>query len=107
MLTGLIRCGRCRRADVGMSARGNGGTYHYYACSGRQKLGRAGCDGERIPRDKLEAAVLAQLASLYRDGALVRKALDEAVAKQHAGRPALEERRRALAEEIRRGKRAL
>jgi hypothetical protein len=39
-------CGRCRRAYVGMSAKGNGGTYHYYACSGRQKLGRKGCDGE-------------------------------------------------------------
>jgi hypothetical protein len=24
----------------------NGGTYHYYACSGRQKLGRRSCDGE-------------------------------------------------------------
>jgi hypothetical protein len=32
-----------RRAYVGMSAKGNGGAYHYYACSGRQKLGRKGC----------------------------------------------------------------
>jgi Recombinase zinc beta ribbon domain len=61
-----------------MSARGNGGTYHYYACSGRQKLGRAGCDGERIPRDKLEHTVLTQLAFLYRDGALICRAVDEA-----------------------------
>jgi hypothetical protein len=38
-----------------MSAKGNGGTYHYYACSGRQKLGRKGRDGERLPKDKLEA----------------------------------------------------
>ncbi len=107
LLTGLIRCGRCRRAYVGMSARGNGGTYHYYACSGRQKLGRAGCDGERIARDKLEDAVLTQLASLYRDGALIRTAVDEAVARQQADRPQLEARRRSLAEEIRRGERAL
>jgi exonuclease VII small subunit len=90
-----------------MSARGNGGTYHYYACSGRQKLGRAGCDGERIPRDKLESAVLNQLASLYRDGALIRNALDEGAANEQAGRPALEERRRALAQEIRRGEHSL
>jgi site-specific DNA recombinase len=39
LLSGLLRCGRCKRAYVGMSAKGNGGTYHYYACSGRQKLG--------------------------------------------------------------------
>jgi site-specific DNA recombinase len=107
LLTGLIRCGRCRRAYVGMSARGNGGTYHYYACTGRQKLGRAGCDGERIPRDRLEQAVLNQLAALYRDGALIRTAVDEAAARDQTERPALEERRRALAEEIRRNERAV
>jgi site-specific DNA recombinase len=81
LLSGLVRCGRCRRAYVGMSARGNGGLYHYYACSGRQKLGRKGCDGERIPRDKLEAAVIHQLAALYRDGTLIREAQHAATAK--------------------------
>ncbi len=107
LLTGLIRCGRCRRAYVGMSARGNGGLYHYYACSGRQELGRTSCDGERIPRDKLEAAVLEQLATLYRDGALIRQAVHEAAAKEQAGRPTLKERQRVLAKEIRRSERAL
>jgi site-specific DNA recombinase len=95
LLSGLLRCGRCRRAYVGASARGNGGLYHYYACSGRQKLGRKGCDGERIPRDKLEAAVIRQLAALYRNGTLIREALREAAAKSLQGRPVLEEQRRA------------
>src|SRR5919201_2584351 len=70
--------------------------YHYYACSGRQKLGRRGCVGERDPRDKLEAAVLHQLAALYRDGTLIRDALEAAIATTHEAQPALEERRRAL-----------
>jgi site-specific DNA recombinase len=107
LLSGLVRCGRCRRAYVGASARGNGGLYHYYACSGRQKLGRKGCDGERIPRDKLEAAVIHQLAALYRDGALIRDALDAAAAKARAAQPVLAEQRRALADETRRAERAL
>jgi site-specific DNA recombinase len=107
LLSGLVRCGRCRRAYVGMSARGNGGLYHYYACSGRQKLGRKGCDGERIPRDKLEAAVVHQLAALYRDGTLIREALEAANAKAQQAQPALEEQRRALADEKRRAERAL
>jgi site-specific DNA recombinase len=107
LLSGLVRCGRCRRAYVGMSARGNGGQYHYYACSGRQKLGRKACDGERIPRDKLEAAVIHQLATLYRDGTLIRYALQVATAKAHKAQPALAEQRRALAEEMRRAERAL
>ena len=51
--------------------------------------------------------MLKQLASIYRDGALIREAVDEAGAKEEAGRPALEERRLALTEEVRRGERAL
>jgi site-specific DNA recombinase len=107
LLSGLVRCGRCRRAYVGASARGNGGLYHYYACSGRQKLGRKGCDGERIPRDKLEAAVIHQLAALYRDGTLIHEAMNAAAAKAQQAQPALEEQRRALADETRRAERAL
>jgi site-specific DNA recombinase len=107
LLSGLVRCGRCRRAYVGASARGNGGLYHYYACSGRQKLGRKGCDGVRIPRDKLEAAVIHQLATLYRDGTLIRAALDAAAAKAQEAQPALAEQRRVLADETRRAERAL
>ena len=102
-----MRCGRCKRAYIGMSAKGNGGTYHYYACSGRQKLGRKGCDGERLNRDKLEAAVLDQLARLYRDGDLIAAALQRAYNEQQADRPALAEQRRTVTEEIRRGERAL
>jgi site-specific DNA recombinase len=84
LLSGVIRCGRCKRAYIGMSARGNGGLYHYYACSGRQKLGRKGCDGDRLNRDKLESAVLDQLARLYRDGDLVAAALKQAhAANEH------------------------
>lgn len=107
LLSGLVRCGRCHRAYVGASARGNGGLYHYYACSGRQKFGRKGCDGDRIPRDKLEAAVIHQLAALYRDGTLIREALEAAAAKAQEAQPALAEQRRALADETRRAERAL
>jgi site-specific DNA recombinase len=107
LLSGLLRCGRCRRAYVGMSARGNGGLYHYYACSGRQKLGPKACDGERISRDKLETAVIDQLATLYREGTLIREALEAANTKAQRARPALEEQRRALAKERQHGERAL
>ncbi len=107
LLSGVIRCGRCKRAYVGMSAKGNGGTYFYYACSGRQKLGPKGCDGERLSRDKLEAAVLDQLARLYRDSDLIADALHRAHGEYAADRPALEEQNRGVGEEIRRSQRAL
>ena len=107
LLSGLLRCGRCHRAYVGMSAKGNGGLYRYYACSGRQKLGRRGCDGERINRDKLENAVLGQLADIYRDGTLIRQAITEVAARQAHDREELAEQRAALAKEIQQAERAL
>src|SRR5579884_742277 len=107
LLSGLVRCGRCKRAYVGMSAKGNGGTYHYYACSGRQKLGRTACDGERLNRDKLEHAVLHQLASLYRDSRLIQQAVADVAAADEAERPALEEHHQTISGEIRRAEAAL
>jgi site-specific DNA recombinase len=107
LLSGLVRCGRCRRAYVGMSAKGNGGTYHYYACSGRQKLGRKGCDGERLPKDKLEAAILDQITGLYRHGGLIRDAIEQAAASSEIDRAQLTEQRASLAKEIIRAERAI
>jgi site-specific DNA recombinase len=107
LLSGVIRCGRCKRAYIGMSAKGNGGLYHYYACSGRQKLGRKGCDGERLNRDKLEAAVFTQLTGMYRNGDLIAQSLQRAYDAQAADRPALREQQRTVVEEIRRAERAL
>jgi len=107
LLSGLLRCGHCRRAYVGMSARGNGGLYHYYACSGRQKRGPKACDGDRIPRDRLEDAVIEQLAGIYRDGHLIRQAIEQATEGEQDERAALEDRRAAVAAEIKRAERAI
>jgi hypothetical protein len=107
LLSGLVRYGRCRRAYVGMSAKGNGGTYHYYACFGRQKLGRKGCGGERLPKDKLEAAILDQLTGLYRYGGLIRDAIEQAAASSETDRAQLLEQRASLAKEITCAERAI
>ncbi|HYV14425.1 MAG TPA: recombinase family protein [Conexibacter sp.] len=107
LLSGLLRCGRCRCAYVGMSARGNGGLYHYYACSGRQKRGPRAYDGDRIPREKLEDAVIEQLAGIYRDGHFIRKAIEAASENDDSERAALEDRRASVASEIKRAERAI
>jgi site-specific DNA recombinase len=90
-----------------MSAKGNGGTYHYYACSGRQKLGRKDCDGERLSKEKLEAAILSQLTTIYRDGGLIRGAIEQAAASSDTDRAAVREQRGSLAKEISRTERAI
>jgi site-specific DNA recombinase len=107
LLSGLLRCGRCGKAYIGMSANGNGGRYHYYACTGRQKYGPKACAGDRLPREKLEQAVLRQLASVYRDERLIRDALAAATAEAQRRRPELEQRLASISAEISRAEQAL
>ncbi|MHB8234603.1 MAG: recombinase zinc ribbon domain-containing protein [Solirubrobacteraceae bacterium] len=106
LLSGVVRCGHCGRAYIGMSARGKGGLYHYYACTARQKYGPKACQGQRISREKLETAVLHQLAGIYRDGPLIQDALATAKRQADRERPALDERRQAIAAEITRTERS-
>jgi site-specific DNA recombinase len=87
LLSSVVRCGHCGKAYIGMSARGNGGRYHYYACTGRQKYGPKACRNDRLPREKLEQAVLAQLAAVYRDSDLIEQALSRAREQAERNRP--------------------
>ena len=107
LLSGLLRCGRCGKAYTCMSANGNVGRYHYYACTGRQKYGPKACDGERLPREKLEQAVLRQLASVYRDEQLIANALTKATAEAETRRPELAQRLASIGAEITRAEQAL
>ncbi|MBA2385346.1 MAG: recombinase zinc beta ribbon domain-containing protein [Actinobacteria bacterium] len=100
LLSGVVRCGSCGKAYVGMSAHGNGGRYEYYACSGRQKHGPKACSNERVPRHKLEHAALDQLASLYRHGELVAEALAKAEQEAARARPEIEQRLASITAEI-------
>lgn len=102
LLSGLVRCHHCGRAYVGTSAHGNGGRYTYYACSTRYKYGPAKCDGDRLPKERLEAAVLSQLAELYRDGRLIERALADAAKHTERERPQLEDQLASTRAEIRR-----
>jgi site-specific DNA recombinase len=100
LLSGLVRCDHCGRAYVGTSAHGRSSRYTYYACSTRYKYGPSKCNGERLPKDRLEAAVLAQLAELYRDGHLIRHALAKAETLTAKERPRLEDQLASTRAEI-------
>jgi site-specific DNA recombinase len=53
-LKGLVYCGRCKHRFTIMPGRGNGGTYFYFICRGRQqKL----CNHPYVPVDVMEQAV--------------------------------------------------
>jgi site-specific DNA recombinase len=100
LLSGLVRCDRCGRAYVGTSAQGRSSRYTYYACSTRYKYGATKCNGERLPKDRLEAAVLAQLAELYRDGRVIERALADAAKHTAKQRPQLEDQLASTRAEI-------
>jgi exonuclease VII small subunit len=99
--------GHCGKAYIGMSARGNGGRYEDYACTRRPKYGPKACRGERLPRAKLEHAVLRQLTSIYRDGRLIEQALAKAQAEAESARPEVEQRLASIRAEIFRAEQAL
>jgi Recombinase/Recombinase zinc beta ribbon domain len=107
LLSGLVRCDHCGRAYVGTSAHGRRSRYTYYACSTRYKYGSAKCCGERLSKDRLEAAVLSQLAELYRDGRLIEQALAPAATHTAEERPRVEERIEATRIDIARVERKL
>jgi len=107
LLSGLLRCGKCGKAYIGMSANGNGGRYHYYACTGRQKYGPKACTGERLPRDKVDEAVIHQLVSIYRDKDIVADAITDANAETEKRRPEFEQRLASIGAEITRAEQAL
>jgi site-specific DNA recombinase len=101
-----IVCDRCGHPMVGASAHGRGGkSYTYYTCSTRARRGPSGCDQERLPKDELEEAILAQMTEVYADTSLVAAALEEAQAESRARdteRSAERHRLEAHATELRR-----
>jgi hypothetical protein len=52
--------------------------------STRARRGPTGCDQERLPKDELEEAILADMAAVYADTSLVAAALGEAQAEARA-----------------------
>jgi site-specific DNA recombinase len=78
-LKGLIWCGRCGRRLIVMPGRGNGGTYFYFICRGRQDKK---CDQPYLKMHDVEQAVewhyaTVRLSDEFR--AEVRRQLDDTV----------------------------
>jgi site-specific DNA recombinase len=90
-----------------MAANGKGGKYHYYSCTGRKKYGSKTCENDRLPSQCLEDAVFAQLAEIYRDGALVTQAISQAREDAERHRPDDEQRLSSIRAEIARSEQAL
>jgi site-specific DNA recombinase len=80
LLTGLVKCAKCQRNYVGVSARGRSQRYRYYTCWTRNRYGAEACDADQVRADQLEEAVMAALVDLYADPGALREA---AMASRH------------------------
>jgi site-specific DNA recombinase len=74
-LTGIIRCGLCDGGMVGVSTQKKGKKHSYYACLTREREKR--CDQEYVRADELEAIVLRDVKTLFRDDAFVDRVWEE------------------------------
>ncbi|MEP4035553.1 recombinase zinc beta ribbon domain-containing protein [Pseudophaeobacter sp.] len=63
LLSSLLKCPKCAQGMTTGSGNGNGGTYHYYACSARSRKGETACEGYRVPMEELNQFVIERLQS--------------------------------------------
>jgi site-specific DNA recombinase len=87
LLSGRLRCVRCGRSFVGVTANGNGGAYRYYACSSLIKYGKKGCDQERLPAADVERDVIGHILTHLANKNFLTDALDEAQTVLDSERP--------------------
>ena len=89
LLTGLMRCPSCSKAMIGTRAHGRGLVYRYCTSFTRLRYDTARCPASRLDADAAEDAVIAALASFYRDQhGLIAAAIAQARNSHAAGHPA-------------------
>lgn len=88
LLTGLIRCGRCRSGMVGVSGNKKGQKHSYYACT--KRLESKECDQDYVRTDLIEPLILDEIQKVFRDEALLEEVWQSAQAQLAASAPQLE-----------------
>ena len=73
----MLVCDRCGHTYAGAAAHGEGGRYRYYVCMSQMKRGKAECDGDRLPADALEEAILTSLARVFGNRELLQRAIEK------------------------------
>ena len=97
-LSGLLRCGRCGRHLVGVSAHGRGGVYQYYACPGKFKYGE--CELENLPRERIDISIISQVKKIFEDSQLISRILRRVNAKRMEKLPKKQAELRSIERQI-------
>lgn len=76
ILTGLLKCGKCNSSMTLETAKnGDGRYYRYYNCRNFLRKGREACEGQRVPCENFEDAILRHLSEKLFSTERVRKML--------------------------------
>jgi site-specific DNA recombinase len=92
LLTGLMRCPACGKAMIGTRAHRRSRVYRYYICFTRARYDSGRCSASRLDADAVEHAVIAALASFYRDQ---HDLIADAITAARASHAAAQDGRRA------------
>jgi len=76
LLSGLIRCGKCKGA-YGVTGYGRDRKYAYYNCITYSKQGKDVCSGHRIRADELDAEVIKRVKELLFSDKNMKKLADD------------------------------
>lgn len=88
LLTGRIRCRRCRSNMVGVSTRKNGVKIPYYICTKRASTRE--CDQDYVRADHLEESIINDVRSILRDEQLMARVWQQANERLSAQKPDLD-----------------
>ena len=85
LLSGTIRCARCKSAMVGMSTEKRGKKFPYYVCTTRKNV--QDCDQDYVRADLLEKVIIQDIKEMFRDERLMLRIWEEVNRRLSAERP--------------------
>lgn len=88
LLTGIIKCARCNSHMFGGGGQKNGQYIPYYVCS--KRMNRHECKQDYVRAELLEAAIIQDVKSIFRDEDFMARVWEEANKRLGAEKPDLE-----------------
>jgi site-specific DNA recombinase len=89
LLTGIIRCARCKGPMVGSGGYKNGVYVPYYVCS--KRINHHECEQDYVRADLLESAIIEDVKTMFRDEQFMARIWEEANKRLGAEKPKIEE----------------
>ena len=88
LLTGVIKCSRCRSHMVGVSIKKKNRKYSYYVCNSRWN--GHDCKQDYVRADHLESAIMQDIKTMFRDEPFMSRIWEEANRRLSAEKPDIE-----------------